>query len=86
MLDGGLFDSLDKVARIVRKRPEEAFGGIQLLLCGDFFQVRVQKSRIGFFFFKSPSTPALALLLTNCTHSVFINSVAARWPKYQIRL
>ena len=53
MLDGGLFDKLDHVARRVRAaRPimlpstssasssaDAPFGGIQLVLCGDFFQL-----------------------------------------------
>jgi ATP-dependent DNA helicase PIF1 len=38
MIDGDLFDSIDQCARIVRdsKKP---FGGIQLVICGDFFQL-----------------------------------------------
>ena len=48
-LDGGLFDKLDTVARLVRRarslpithdNGRLPFGGIQLVLCGDFFQVR----------------------------------------------
>lgn len=38
MLDGGVFSKLEAIARVVRddSRP---FGGIQLVVCGDFFQL-----------------------------------------------
>eukprot|EP01046_Picozoa_sp_COSAG06_P006728 COSAG06_NODE_320_length_17586_cov_9.121347_12_plen_764_part_00 len=39
MLDGVLMDKLDSLARMVRRQPEQAFGGIQLVLVGDFFQL-----------------------------------------------
>ena len=39
MLDARLFDALDAIARAVRNRPDAPFGGIQLVLCGDFFQL-----------------------------------------------
>jgi ATP-dependent DNA helicase PIF1 len=39
MLDGRLLDKLDSLARNVRNRPDEPFGGIQLILVGDFFQL-----------------------------------------------
>lgn len=38
MVDGGFFEKIEHVARIVR-RNEKPFGGIQLILCGDFFQL-----------------------------------------------
>jgi len=38
MLDGGLFDKLEQLARKVR-RNDAPFGGLQLVLCGDFFQL-----------------------------------------------
>ena len=38
MIDAGLFDKLEAVARAVRKC-KKPFGGIQLVLCGDFFQL-----------------------------------------------
>ncbi|XP_033920285.1 ATP-dependent DNA helicase PIF1 isoform X1 [Melopsittacus undulatus] len=38
MVDGKFFDKLEAVARAVRKR-EEPFGGIQLIICGDFLQL-----------------------------------------------
>jgi ATP-dependent DNA helicase PIF1 len=39
MLDGHLMDKLDAVGRRVRYRPDAPFGGIQLVLCGDFYQL-----------------------------------------------
>lgn len=38
MIDGELFDKLDEIARRLR-RCEDPFGGIQLIVCGDFFQL-----------------------------------------------
>lgn len=38
MVDGGFFDLLEEVARLVRGRPDP-FGGLQLVLCGDFHQL-----------------------------------------------
>lgn len=39
MIEGRLFDKLDWLARVIRKRPNEPFGGIQIIICGDFFQL-----------------------------------------------
>ncbi len=38
MIEGELFDKLEAIARAVRKI-EKPFGGIQLVVCGDFLQV-----------------------------------------------
>ncbi|XP_071606535.1 ATP-dependent DNA helicase PIF1 [Heliangelus exortis] len=38
MVDGQFFDKLEAVARVVRNR-DEPFGGIQLIICGDFLQL-----------------------------------------------
>ena len=38
MIDADYFDKLDAVARAVRKL-KQPFGGIQLVLCGDFLQL-----------------------------------------------
>ena len=38
MLDGGVFDNLDAIGRRLRN-PTLCFGGLQLILCGDFFQL-----------------------------------------------
>lgn len=39
MLDSYLLDVLDMVARAVRGEPNKPFGGLQLVFCGDFFQL-----------------------------------------------
>ncbi|CAL4087415.1 unnamed protein product, partial [Meganyctiphanes norvegica] len=38
MVDGGLFEKLEAVARAIRGN-DKPFGGIQLILCGDFLQL-----------------------------------------------
>lgn len=39
MLHDYRLDMVDEVCRLVRKRPDEPFGGIQVILSGDFFQL-----------------------------------------------
>ena len=39
MIHGDLFDKLDVVFRIVRDKPDQPFGGVQLILFGDFLQL-----------------------------------------------
>jgi ATP-dependent DNA helicase PIF1 len=39
MMSPRLFTALDKIARAVTKRPNQSFGGIQLILVGDFLQL-----------------------------------------------
>lgn len=39
MLHDFRFDMVDEVCRVVRKRPDEPFGGIQVIMSGDFFQL-----------------------------------------------
>jgi ATP-dependent DNA helicase PIF1 len=39
MIDGALFEKLDAIARAVRRQPSLPFGGIQLVLSGDFLQL-----------------------------------------------
>ncbi|CAE8648514.1 unnamed protein product, partial [Polarella glacialis] len=39
MVSGRLLDVLDAVGRSVRGCPGQAFGGLQVLLCGDFHQL-----------------------------------------------
>ena len=58
MLDGYLFNALEIIARELRQHKSSTsmpFGGIQLILCGDFFQlppVQLQRNR---FAFESPA-------------------------------
>ncbi|XP_059052609.1 ATP-dependent DNA helicase PIF1 [Achroia grisella] len=56
MVDGAFFEKLEAVARYVRKN-DKPFGGIQLILCGDFLQLPpvVDKNKPGKrFCFQSP--------------------------------
>jgi len=39
MVSGTLLDILDSVGRLVRRCPHVAFGGLQIVLCGDFYQL-----------------------------------------------
>jgi ATP-dependent DNA helicase PIF1 len=56
MLDGLLFEALDAIGRTVRGNRHEPFGGLQLLLCGDFFQLPPISLRWGGgFAFEAPA-------------------------------
>lgn len=47
MIDGNLLDKLDRLARQIRKKYHLPFGGIQLIICGDFYQLPpVSKAKI----------------------------------------
>lgn len=48
MVSGELFDVLDFVARSVRGMPQQPFGGIQLVMCGDFLQLPPVRGRYCF--------------------------------------
>ncbi len=50
MLDAVLLDKLDEISKAVRDRPNEPFGGIQLLATGDFFQVKLNITYSQFYF------------------------------------
>ncbi|CAJ0842615.1 277_t:CDS:10 [Entrophospora sp. SA101] len=54
MLDGRLFDELEIVARMIR-RNNKPFGGIQLVLLGDFWQSSIKKQRISKYCFEAES-------------------------------
>lgn len=47
MIDGRLFDHLDEIARQIRRKRDTPFGGIQVIVCGDFYQLPpVSKAQI----------------------------------------
>ncbi len=58
MLPAGVLTMVDQVCREVRRRPE-AFGGLQLVLAGDFFQLppvsKMSESRPAAFAYHSPA-------------------------------
>jgi hypothetical protein len=59
MVDGRLWDKLEAVARKIRQNTKP-FGGIQLVLCGDFFQlppVPDRYTRTSVFAFEAQSWP-----------------------------
>jgi ATP-dependent exoDNAse (exonuclease V) alpha subunit len=47
MISAELFDKLDQIAKAVRDKPTD-FGGIQLIVCGDFLQLRPVDGRFAF--------------------------------------
>ena len=48
MLSNELFDLLDHIGRKLRGQHQQPFGGMQLILCGDFFQLPPVKGRYAF--------------------------------------
>ncbi len=48
MIAGELLDKLDALARAIRQRPDDAFGGIRLVLVGDFLQLPPVKGSLAF--------------------------------------
>lgn len=39
MIDGALFDKIDYIARRIRRQQHLPFGGLQIVICGDFYQL-----------------------------------------------
>ena len=66
MVDAGLFDRLEELARLVRDNPC-VFGGIQLVITGDFFQLP-PVSKVGFAF-EARSWP------TSLRHTILLRHV-----------
>lgn len=55
MVDNELFDKLDEIARIIRNDPSP-FGGIQVIVTGDFFQLPpVNPNKVSKFAFEAKS-------------------------------
>lgn len=52
MINAELFEKTDELCRRVRKNPDSPFGGIQIIACGDFFQLSPVE---GAFAFESAS-------------------------------
>ncbi|GMH83675.1 hypothetical protein TL16_g09678 [Triparma laevis f. inornata] len=50
MMEGEMFDKLDEIAKRVRQRPSEPFGGLVLILTGDFYQLPPIKVERGYAF------------------------------------
>eukprot|EP00906_Rhabdomonas_costata_P012036 RCo017160 len=62
MTDGELFDRLDEVARVLKGKPTKPFGGIQLVLSGDFLQLPpVNRDKPSTFVFESKAWNTLSL-------------------------
>lgn len=55
MIDGMLFEALDAIGREVRGCPSKPFGGVQLVLSGDFFQLPPVSLDACGFAFESPA-------------------------------
>ena len=69
MLDGHLMDKLDTVGRRARYRPDAPFGGIQLVLCGDFYQLPpVGVDRTTCFAFESQAWKRVVTRTFQLTH------------------
>ena len=58
MMPGGFLDKLEQVAKRARNNPSP-FGGIQLVLCGDFFQLPPVKLEKNSFAFEASCWPKL---------------------------
>lgn len=63
MLSGDVLSMVDEVARTVRQVPERAFGGLQVVLVGDFFQLPPVSRKEAVFAFESPAWQALNPLI-----------------------
>jgi ATP-dependent DNA helicase PIF1 len=63
MIDGMLFEALDAIGREVRSCPSNPFGGIQLVLSGDFFQLPPVSLRQSGFAFETPAWTNAAIQL-----------------------
>ena len=45
MISGDVLDKMDVVARVIRDEPNKPMGGLQMVFCGDFFQLPPVKAR-----------------------------------------
>lgn len=66
MLHDYRLDMIDDICRVVRKKPDEVFGGIQVILSGDFFQlppINKAHDRMGGFVVTSQAWQELDLVV-----------------------
>lgn len=54
MMSADLLEKLNAVAQRIRKQPDKPFGGIQVILCGDFLQLPPITRRAGFERMRAP--------------------------------
>jgi ATP-dependent DNA helicase PIF1 len=66
MVADHLFVFLDRICREAKKALERPFGGVQLVCCGDFFQLPPVKAR---FCFECPQWGAAVRRVVNLSHS-----------------
>ncbi len=59
MISGVFFDKLDRIARIIKKNETEPFGGIQVITCGDFYQLEAINAKTEGLCFQSSVWPQL---------------------------
>lgn len=68
MVDAALFDKYNKVAQLMRKRPGQPFGGMQIICTGDFFQLPpVTKNGQPCFCFEAATWPEAMSTQVNLT-------------------
>ncbi|HEV7121627.1 MAG TPA: AAA family ATPase, partial [Candidatus Paceibacterota bacterium] len=68
MLSGSVLTMVDQVCREVKRQPDLAFGGMQVVLVGDFFQLPpISRTNSAQFAFESPSWEALRLIICYLT-------------------
>ena len=68
MVDGDLFDKLAHIAKRFKRKPDKPFGGIQLIMTGDFFQLPpVTKMGQPKFAFEAPAWRECIDLTVNLT-------------------
>jgi ATP-dependent DNA helicase PIF1 len=64
MVPADFLDWLDVTVRDIRKRPSEAFGGVQLIFCGDFAQLSPISSKLHLK--NQPSSGSIPLGIKEC--------------------